>query len=132
MEGGVDRATVIVTDKEQHEMFDEVFTRLRETEKQSSNLCVRLDNVIEQMKTSTGVTDKFLEALDKRRITDEAREAKFWRVIAILVGALICLALGQKPAQALAEYYFGKVGSVTACQAAIPLHNEKYIFGCFV
>jgi len=119
-----------MTDKEQHDLFNEVFTRLRETEGVASNLCVRLDNVVEQMKTSTSITDKFLEALDKRRITDEAREAKFWKAIAVLGGALIALALGKDPVKIMAEHYFPTSTDVQHTQVAIPPHNDqKYVYG---
>jgi len=115
-----------MTDKEQHDLFNEVFTRLRKTEETSSNLCIRLDTVITQMETNAEVTDKFIELLEKRRLSDEAREAKFWKAIAILGGALIALALGKDSAKILAEHFFGTSNAPTAhVQAVIPWHNDE-------
>ena len=112
--------------EEQSKMLDEIFTRLREDERRTSEVCVKLDMVVEQMKTSTAVTDKFLEALDKRRITDEAREAKFWKALYIIGGALIALALGKEPVARWAAHVWPDVPAVANIQAVIPWHDDKY------
>jgi len=115
-----------MTDKEQHDLFNEVFTRLRKTEETSSNLCIRLDSAITQMKTNAQVTDKFIEMLEKRRTADEAREAKFWKAIAILGGALIALAFGKDPVKVMADRFFGSSSfPAPSAQAAIPWHDEQ-------
>lgn len=111
---------------EQSKMIDEIFTRLREDERRTSEVCVKLDMVVEQMKTSTAVTDKFLEALDKRRIADEAREAKFWKALYIIGGSLIALALGRKPVARWAAHVWPEVPQAVNIQAVIPWHDDKY------
>lgn len=103
-------------------MMNEFFTRLRENECKTSNLCVKLDLCIEQWKTSTAVTDKFLEALDKRRVADEAREAKFWKVIIFLGSALIAVALGKEPLKQWAQHQWPTTAYM---QDIIPLHDER-------
>ena len=113
-----------MTQEEQADMINEIFTRLREDERKTSEVCVKLDMVVDQMKCSTAVTDKFLEALDKRRITDEAREAKFWKAIAFLGGALIALALGKDPAKIVAEHLFGG-NTPSQVTDAIPYHDDR-------
>lgn len=115
---------------EQASMLNEIFTRLREDERKTSEVCVKLDMVVEQMKTSTAVTDKFLEALDKRRLTDEAREAKFWKALYIIGGALIALALGKDPVAQWAAHVWPKSGAPVT-QLAVPWHNDldRYIHG---
>ena len=111
--------------EEQSKMLDEIFTRLCEDERKTSEVCVKLDMVVEQMKTSTAVTDKFLEALDKRRITDEAREARFWKALYIIGGALIALALGKEPVARWAAHVWPDVPAAANIQAVIPWHDDK-------
>lgn len=110
----------------QAEMINEIFTRLREDERKTSEVCVKLDMVVEQIKTSNTVTDKFLEALDKRRIADEAREAKFWKALYIIGGALIALALGKEPVAKWAAHVWPDVPAAANIQAVIPWHDDKY------
>lgn len=114
-----------MTTEEQSKMLDEIFTRLREDERKTSEVCVKLDMVVEQMKTSTAVTDKFLEALDKRRITDEAREEKFWKALYIIGGALIALALGKEPVAKWAAHVWPDTPVAENVQAVIPWHDDK-------
>lgn len=113
-----------MTQEETANMINDIFTRLSEDERKTSEVCVKLDMVVEQMKTSTQVTDKFLEAIEKRRLEDEAREAKFWRALYIIGGALIALALGKDPVKQWAQHMWPD-HTVPTMQAAIPLNNDK-------
>lgn len=117
-----------MTTEEQSKMLDEIFTRLREDERKTSEVCVKLDMVVEQMKTSTAVTDKFLEALDKRRLTDEARESKFWKALYIIGGALIALALGKEPVAKWAAHVWPDNPVAANVQAVIPWHDDKDLY----
>lgn len=117
-----------MTTEEQSKMLDEIFTRLREDERKTSEVCVKLDMVVEQMKTSTAVTDKFLEALDARRLTDEAREAKFWKALYIIGGALIALALGKDPVARWAASVWPDTPVPVTTQAVIPWHDDKDLY----
>lgn len=114
-----------MTQEEQSDMINEIFTRLREDERKTSEVCVKLDMMVEQMKTSITVTDKFLEALDKRRITDEEREAKFWKALYIIGGALIALALGKEPVAKWAAHVWPDNPVSANIQAVIPWHDER-------
>ena len=114
-----------MTPDEQAKMLDEIFTRLREDERKTSEVCVKLDMVVEQMKASTAVTDKFLEALDRRRVADEEREAKFWKALYIIGGALIALALGKEPVARWAAHVWPDVPAAANIQAVIPWHDER-------
>ena len=114
-----------MTQEEQSDMINEIFTRLREDERKTSEVCVKLDMMVEQMKTSITVTDKFLEALDKRRITDAEREAKFWKALYIIGGALIALALGKEPVAMWAAHVWPDNPVSANIQAVIPWHDER-------
>ena len=117
-----------MTQEEQSDMINEIFTRLREDERKTSEVCVKLDMMVEQMKTSITITDKFLEALDKRRITDEEREAKFWKALYIIGGALIALALGKEPVAKWAAHVWPENPVSANIQAVIQWHDERNTF----
>ena len=96
-------------------MMCEVFNRLRETEAQTREQNVRIDALTKSNSEYVILVGKFIERGEKR-------EALFFRVIIVLVGAVIALALGPKVAQ---ELLASKVGGVAMYQPAIPPHDER-------
>lgn len=98
------------------DMMREVFDRLRETEAQTREQNVKIAALTESNKEYVGIVSKFIERGEKR-------ETLFFRIIIVLVGAVIALALGPKVAK---ELLAEKVGGIATYQPAIPLHDERH------
>lgn len=95
----------------------EVFDRLRETEAQTREQNVRIDALTQSNREYVGIVSKFIERGEKR-------ETLFFKIIIVLVGAVIALALGPKVAKELLADKM--TGSVVTYQPAIPLHDERH------
>lgn len=99
------------------QMMSDVFDRLRETEAQTREQNVRLDALTNSTKEYVGIVSKFIERGEKR-------ETLFFRIIIVLVGAVIALALGPKVAKELLAEKL--TGGVAMYQPMIPLHDERH------
>ena len=99
------------------DMMREVFNRLRETEAQTREQNVKIAALTDSNKEYVGIVSKFIEL-------GERRETLFFRIIIVLVGAVIALALGPKVAKELLAEKM--TGSVVTYQPAIPLHDERH------
>ena len=101
------------------DMMREVFDRLRETEAQTREQNVKIAALTDSNKEYVGIVSKFIERGEKR-------ETLFFRIIVVLVGAVIALALGPKVAKELLADKM--TGGVAIYQPAIPLHDERHTF----
>lgn len=105
---------------------------VRATERQTSVQNESIKGLCDKLDTQSGLTDRYFEVMDKR-VEDEARkfdehmrlqrewdaeqarrfdaliksqedrEVRFWKAIAVLIGAVIVLAIGPKAAKSIYE-----------------------------
>lgn len=89
------------------EEWRELWELVREAQKDNAIQNTNINNLCDRIATQVEVTDRFFEELDKRdeesaRRFDElvkdhkAHEEHFWKIVTVLLGALIALALGPK------------------------------------
>ena len=94
----------------QEELFDEVFNRLRETEAQTREQNVRIDNLCNRL---DNITEAFTTNVDAHERRSEARERTMWKVIGFLIGAVVLVVLGPKAASRLADEWFGRMTAMS-------------------
>ena len=114
-------------DDRTEQMFNEVFSRLRETEAQTREQNVQLESLSAEIKSLTVVTDKFINHLAKQEDHSEKREQNFFKAMAVLIGAILVLALGPKVAKEIISMKMG-----TPITAVVPYdiwhgdNNRRY------
>lgn len=98
-------------------LFNELFTRMRETEAQSQVLSTRLDSLCDRIESQASAIqtqqtsiDKFLLHLAKQEERSEKREQTFWKYIGILIGTVVALALGPKVANEILSAWTNGAG----------------------
>ena len=119
---------VEITQQEWKDLWEIV----RATERQTSVQNESIKGLCDKLDTQSGLTDRYFEAMDKRAEEEarkfdehmklqrerdaeqarrfdaliksqEDREARFWKAIAVLIGAVIVLAIGPKAAKSIYE-----------------------------
>lgn len=124
-----------VTQKEWKDLWNIV----REDERQNGIQNANIKNLCDKLDTQVRLTDRYFEAMDKRdkesarRYDDlvdrqEKREEKFWKAIAVLIGAVLILALGPKAAEKLVEAYKNPAGTAMSYCTPMPNNDRLYIF----
>ena len=114
------------------EEMEKVYDRLRETEATNREQNTRLAALTEAVSHHNEVVEKclqenrntikvFIDHLDRRAARDEKREDCFWKVITVLVGSLVALAIGPKAVEKIWQSCSGtqppNLTLVTPCDA---------------
>ena len=121
------------------EEWKDLWNIVREAERQNGIQNANIKNLCDKLDTQVGLTDRYFEAMDKRdkesarRYDDlvarqEKREEKFWKAIAVLIGAVLILALGPKAAEKLVEAYKNPAGATLSYCTPMPNNYRLYVF----
>lgn len=88
-----------------------IYDRLRETEAQTREQNIRINSLCEKIDSFSNIVDRFFAV-------EEKRSERMWKVIAVLAGAVVSLAIGPKAATKIFEAW--RNGQAVSHYEAIP------------
>lgn len=93
----------------------DIYDRLRETEAQTREQNIRIEALCKRIDGFSDVVDRFFAVEDKR-------SERMWKVIAALIGAVVCMAVGPKVTKEIMQTWSGQA---QATSYAIPWDSRN-------